>query len=171
MNKEKLIASLWALDGLLKGELEITVCGGCAGILIHDLERATMGIDVINSQPKLSEYSEAIQSLTDSLGYNENWMNDAAKGFIDYLPGGYSTRREKLDESFKYLTVYCIARIDYFIMKLVAGRIQDLQDIEHIQLNSPELKILEKAVKKILKFDSKTAHKLDLFIREYKLNG
>lgn len=83
---KEIVTLLHELDGTLDLPLEITICGGAAGILCHGLTRATLDIDLVVSSPALSSLAQSCRRVAENNGLAESWINDSAKGFIDYLP-------------------------------------------------------------------------------------
>jgi hypothetical protein len=90
--KQELVTLLRELDGLVSAPIEITICGGAAGILCHGFGRGTLDIDLVSSRPALSTVADACRKVAQAHEIAESWINDSAKGFVDYLPDGFLLR-------------------------------------------------------------------------------
>ena len=166
MGKKQILRVLKALDGVLRNELKIILCGSASGILTQNLDRRTGDIDILSSIPRLSEIGPELHKIAERYQLSDHWINDASKGFMDFLPDDFKKRLIEIKAGFKRIKVYSISKVDFFIMKLASFRDQDLQDISGIELSKNELKILDRTILEISKFNAKQAHKMQLFIEE-----
>jgi hypothetical protein len=126
-------------------------------------------MDVLYAFPKISHYERHIRSIALKNGLAENWINDAAKAFLDFLPPGYEKRLITIDGGFKFLKLKVLSKIDFFILKLSSMRDIDLDDISNLILNRNELTILNNAIEHISAIDNKIALNMDLFVKEYEM--
>ena len=164
--EHEIIKLLKHLDKLIDDELEIILCGGAAGILKHTFSRSTLDIDLIASIPKISQFEKQIKMVADKYSLSEKWLNDAAKGYVDFLPKDFRKRLESFEADFKFLKVFMLSNVDLCIMKLAAFRPEDIQDLQSIKLLSTDKPIIRRTITRISKFDGKTALKMKLFLKE-----
>jgi hypothetical protein len=103
---------------------QIFIVGGAAIVLAYSTRRVTKDIDAV-FEPKSSIY-EAAAKVAEELGLPEDWLNDAAKGF---MPGEDDDRRPVPDIQGIEITT---ASPQYLLaMKLMAMRFgEDDEDIE-----------------------------------------
>jgi hypothetical protein len=164
--KTELFNLLYELDSMLECHVELIICGGAAGILVHNFSRGTMDIDILSSLPKLSVFKNACIKIAEKYGMSESWINDGAKGCVNYLPSDFEKRLIVLPGNFKNLSAFVLSRQDLLIMKLSAFRPEDIQDISYLDIVKDDAPILKKAMEEIAIFDSGKAHIIDLFLRE-----
>jgi hypothetical protein len=103
---------------------EIFIVGGAAMAIAYSTRRVTKDIDAV-FEPKSSIY-EAAAKVAENLGLPEDWLNDAAKGF---MPGEDDDPRPVSDIEGIEITT---ASPQYLLaMKLIAMRFgEDDEDIE-----------------------------------------
>jgi|SRR3989339_576145 len=164
--EHEIIKLLKHLDKLIDDELEIILCGGVVGILRHTFSRNTLDIDLIASIPKISQFEKQIKMVAEKYSLSEKWLNDAAKGYVDFLPKDFRKRLEPFEADFKFLKVFMLSNVDLYVMKLAAFRPEDIQDLQSIELLVKDKAIIRRAVTRISKLDSKTALKMKLFLKE-----
>jgi hypothetical protein len=164
--QKEIISLLHQFDQSLEKPVEIVICGGAAGILMHGFDRSTLDIDIIESSPRLNEMRSALQQISEENNVSEKWINDGAKGFIDYLPDDFHSRLIPVDEGFHHLKASVLARPDLLMMKLVAFRPADLRDISLMDIDKEDVLIVKKAIAKIAGFDEKKALTITLFLKE-----
>jgi hypothetical protein len=138
-NRGLILTALQALgDELTRKEVrgQIFIVGGAAMALAYSTRRVTKDIDAV-FEPKSSIY-EAAAKVAESLGLPEDWLNDAAKGF---MPGADEDPRPLPEIHGLEITT---ASPRYLLaMKLMALRFgEDDEDIELLLrecgLHSPE---------------------------------
>ncbi|OGJ86910.1 MAG: hypothetical protein A2487_05845 [Candidatus Raymondbacteria bacterium RifOxyC12_full_50_8] len=164
--KEGIVSLLRELDQTLSIQTQIIVCGGAAGILVHGLERDTLDINILAGEPPVAQLSKHIISLANKHGLPEKWINDGAKGYIDYLPDDFRDRLIRLKATFKHIKVYALSRVDLIIMKLAAFRPEDIEDIVFLKPETKDIPTITSAIDKISRFDAKTAHRIELYLKE-----
>ncbi len=123
---------------------EIGLCGGAVMCLVFQARKATKDIDAIFEPTQ--EIRKASKKVAQVFGLNENWLNDAAKGFFEIEP----PREEVLE--FTNLRIWA-PRADYMLaMKCISARFDthDREDVDflikHLKLKKPEqvFKLIEK---------------------------
>lgn len=162
----EIIKLLKELDRLIDDPLEIILCGGAVGILKNAFPRSTLDIDIITSVPKISQFEKQIEKVANKFSISDKWLNDAAKGYIDFLPKDFRQRLELLEKGFKFLEVSMLSNVDLYIMKLAAFRAEDILDLQNIELSGEDKTIVCSTVTHISNFDTKTALKMRLFLKE-----
>jgi hypothetical protein len=123
----KILEALQALgDELIRRDIrgQIFVVGGAAMALAYSTRRVTKDIDAV-FEPKNAIY-DAAATVADDLGLPEDWLNDAAKG---YMPGNDENPRPIADIHGIEVTT---ASPRYLLaMKLMAMRFgEDDEDIQ-----------------------------------------
>jgi len=167
--RAELLTLLHELDRRLTAPLEITVCGGAAGILCHGLRRGTLDIDVVQSLPALPATEAARRSVAEARGLGDGWLNDGAKGFVDYLPDGFMARRVPVGDHFARLRVFALARVDLLVMKLMAFRPEDIVDVLAMGIGGADIEVIRRTVDKVSRFDAKKAYAVTMFLKERSL--
>ena len=103
---------------------QIFVVGGAAMALAYSTRRVTKDIDAV-FEPKSAIY-DAAATVADNLGLPEDWLNDAAKG---YMPGNDENPRPVAD--IQGIEVTTASPRYLLAMKLMAMRFgEDDEDIE-----------------------------------------
>jgi hypothetical protein len=130
LSREDIRRALLALAGELQGtseRCEIVIVGGAAVVLLYGAREATKDVDVlILSSIEPAIVREAVRRTSRALDLPEDWLNDAAKGYIHGLALG----EVLLDEP--SLLVRTLAPQQLLAMKLCAWR--DDVDIEDARL-------------------------------------
>ncbi len=130
LSRDDIRRALLALAGELEGmpvRCEIVVVGGAALVLLFGAREATKDVDVfILRQGDPSLVRKAVQRVADTLDLPDDWLNDAAKGYVHGLALG----EVLLDEP--ALLVRALAPHQLLAMKLSAWR--DDVDIEDARL-------------------------------------
>ena len=126
-SRAEILKALQALGDELSGQGvrgQIFIVGGAAMALAYSTRRVTRDIDAA-FEPKSSIY-EAAAKVAEELGLPEDWLNDAAKGF---MPGEDQDARPLPDIEGIEITT---ASPQYLLaMKLMAMRFgEDNEDIE-----------------------------------------
>lgn len=130
LSRDDIRRALSTLAGELKGmsaRCEIAVLGGAAVVLLYGAREATKDVDVLiltDIDPALVR--EAVRRTARALDLPEDWLNDAAKGYVHGLALG----EVLLDEP--ALVVRALAPQQLLAMKLSAWR--DDVDIEDARL-------------------------------------
>ncbi len=164
--KKDILKLLNEFDTCLKGPVEIIICGGAAGIIQHNFNRGTMDIDIIQAIPKLSQLENAKKHIAEKFELSEDWLNDGAKGFIDFLPDDFTSRLISVKGGFKNLKVRVLSKVDLVIMKLAAFRPEDLMDVEIMGIGKKDIPVIQEAITKIASFDKNKAYTIEMFLKE-----
>lgn len=123
-NRDDLLAALRALDeelGRAGVRGEVFVVGGAAMALAYDARRATVDVDAVFA-PSAEVRSAAVR-VAEQLGFEPDWLNDAAKAF---LPGDDPDRIEVYEGA--HLSVAAASPRFLLTMKLLAARVERDQD-------------------------------------------
>jgi hypothetical protein len=142
-SRAEILKALQALDDELSSRGvrgQIFIVGGAAMALAYSTRRVTKDIDEV-FEPKSSIY-EAAAKVAEGLGLPEDWLNDAAKGF---MPGENQYARPLPDIEGIEITT---ASPQYLLtMKLMAMRFgEDDEDIE-LLLRECDLHSADEALK------------------------
>jgi uncharacterized nucleotidyltransferase DUF6036 len=130
LSRDDIRSALVALAGELGGlpvRCEIAVVGGAAMVLLYGAREATKDVDVVflkQGDPGLVR--RAVQRVAAALELPDDWLNDAAKGYVHGLALG----EVLIDE--RALLVRALAPHQLLAMKLSAWR--DDVDIEDARL-------------------------------------
>lgn len=126
-NQARILKALEALgDELIRRDIrgQIFIVGGAAMALAYSTRRVTKDIDAV-FEPKSAVYAAAA-SVAEDLGLPEDWLNDAAKGF---MPGDDEESRPVPD--IRGIEVTTASPRYLLAMKLMAMRFgEDDEDIE-----------------------------------------
>jgi len=121
--------------------IELVLIGGAAGMLsgLLDPSRTTIDVDVITFAPHdaAAEVLHAARQIARERGLPENWLNNAAQFAGDTLPEGWMGRRVLIAKHGR-LHLYSVSRFDLIAMKLVAGRPQDVEDLQTLGVTALE---------------------------------
>lgn len=125
MNKEDIERYLQMLgQELQKKQItgEILLVGGAVMLLEVGNREVTKDIDAYFNQEHATAIREAAVTIAKKEGLSVNWLNDAVKGFF------YTQPPNQKWAEYPGLRVY-IPTLDYLlVMKLIAGRPQDIED-------------------------------------------
>ncbi len=150
----------------------LIVCGGSALIAANLISRATKDVDIvalgdeamnlIDPEPLPKELLQAAQDVKDTLGLNENWLNNEPSRdedglFKRGLPNGLVGRLEKRDYGEK-LKIYFISRLDQISFKFLASLDHKERHINDLKELNPTDKELIKAVKWVRKWYYNSDH-------------
>jgi hypothetical protein len=119
---EAFVALARALDPS-SGPHELIVMGGAAVVLLYQARDATKDVDVVGSDPAVRA---AARGIAAGLGLPEDWLNDAAKGYVRGLSIGPAVFEAPT------LRVVTLGLHQLLAMKLCAWR--DDVDIEDARL-------------------------------------
>ncbi|MDX2130394.1 MAG: hypothetical protein SFU91_15265 [Chloroherpetonaceae bacterium] len=128
MTKEEIISAMEALNEVLsKKDVsgECCVYGGTVMCLAYDARPATKDVDAVFAPTK--EFREAIQEVSLSKGLDDNWLNDAVKGFLVPHP-------KEIYKEYSHLKLF-IPSVEYLIaMKALAARLDtnDKDDLKFL---------------------------------------
>ncbi len=143
MNTAMLERSLSRLGGLVDypGDIELLIVGGAAGMLTGVLsrERITTDCDVMVYAPAaaLTAVESAAERVGAELNLPNRWLNSDLQIRIDALPDGWRDRRIFVG-AYGRLTIFAASRPDLIAMKVLAGRPQDIEDLQSMRIRSDE---------------------------------
>jgi len=125
-----LINALKELDNEVATDYKIVIVGGAAMIIHFGARRATRDVDAIVEGDNLREIRDASKRVADKFGLDHDWLNDSVKGFAIVLPPDFHRRITKLELGLRRIEIFVLGIAEQLIMKIVALREQDLEDIE-----------------------------------------
>jgi len=123
-------------------EVEILLVGGAAGLVTGVLpaNRVTTDCDVMAYLPKeaLAAVELAAEKVAKELQLAPNWLNSNVQLRLDALPDGWEERKQWVG-TYGLLRVSAASRIDLIAMKVLAGRDQDIEDLDALQLRTDDV--------------------------------
>ena len=168
MDKQELVKVLHKLDTQLSSMLDIAIIGGAAMVLHFGAKRATSDIDVLVLRGDSTELRKAAEVVSQVYNLPNNWINESAKGFASILPVDFQQRLSRLDFPFQQLRLYVLGRPEQTVMKIIALREQDLEDLELLlpQLSTAEKQIVVKIMHHVGQFRPDWAQRIKYFLEE-----
>lgn len=101
---------------------EVVLCGGAVMALVYDARNSTKDIDALFAPTDVMR--KIAKDIAEEHGLEDDWFNDAAKGFID------TSLMEFTDVlAFSHLTVKCPGEKEMLALKLASAR-EDSKDAE-----------------------------------------
>ena len=88
LTRERIIAALGRLDAIVgqrECHAQLYIVGGAVLCLVYKARTATKDVDAWFSEPKVVR--AAAKQVAEELELPENWLNDAAKGFLPQNAG------------------------------------------------------------------------------------
>jgi hypothetical protein len=129
--------------------VDLLLVGGAGGMLAGRLpgHRTTADCDVMVCAPleAWDDLKAAASEVATEFGLAETWMNDGARAFRDTLLPGWEDRRELVLEAGS-LRVSVPGRVDFIAMKVFAGRAQDYEDLDALNVTTEEWAFVRKAI-------------------------
>jgi len=122
--------------------LELTLCGGLALLLQGHSQRGTDDVDVIACTPGLPPLAALIAEIGEELGLGRRWLNDEAKTFARFLLPDMIQRRTVLGV-FGEVQVFLLGRRDLVLLKALAHRLVDEEDLEAMRLTVDEIQVAQ----------------------------
>ncbi len=136
--------------------------------------RATRDIDAIFEGDNLREILQASKIVAAKFHLAEDWLNDSVKGFSNVLPPDFHKRITKLQLNMNNIEVFVLGVTEQLVMKIVALREQDLEDIEILLplLKDDDKQIVIENMYHISKTRPDWAQKIQYFLeeQEWKIN-
>jgi len=174
MDKYLLINALKELDRQVTYHFKIVIVGGAAMIIHFGATRATRDVDAIVEGDNLREIKNASKIVADKFQLDDDWLNDSVKGFANILPPDFHKRITKLELDLYNLEIFVLGISEQLIMKIVALREQDLEDIEVLlpQLTENDKQTVINNMHYINKIRPDWAQKIQYFLeeQEWKIN-
>lgn len=135
------------------GSVEITIVGGAAGLLSHQLPAAytTGDVDTLHFRPpaEVEEVLRAAAEVARKLSLPANWLNTDVGLFADTLPDGWEQRRVEIGR-FGSLQVYVIGRLDLIAMKFIAHRPVDREHLDLLNVTKEELQFVREYLNSLM---------------------
>lgn len=126
-------------------DIEILLDGGTAGMVTGLLSstRTTSDCDVMvyNPPEAMTAVESAAEEVATELELPSNWLNSNVQMRLDALPDGWEQRRISVD-TYGRLRVYAASRPDLIAMKVLAGRDQDIEDLQAIKLRTDDVQFV-----------------------------
>ncbi|MBL9149863.1 MAG: hypothetical protein JNM94_14320 [Phycisphaerae bacterium] len=80
--------------------------------------------------------------VAEELQLAHRWLNSDVQTRIDALPHGWE-RRKVLVGQFGRLRVFAASRLDLIAMKVLAGRAQDIEDLNAMRVRADDLRFVQ----------------------------
>lgn len=168
-DEKEIIRLLHELDNHIDEPCKIIICGGAAIIAGFGIERTTGDIDVLEVKPKNKSFFDSVKKIAENNELKQNWLNDGAKGYIDYLHPSYKNRLIPVNETFKNLSAFFVGKSDLITMKICAWRESDKEDVDALDATKEDLKIINENIEYFQKISPDIAYKANLVLAELKL--
>lgn len=127
-------------------DVEILLVGGAAGMITGVLppSRVTTDCDVMVYVPAgvMAKVELAAEQVASQLGLAPTWLNSDVQLRRDALSDGWE-RRKIWTGIYRRLTVSAISRPDLIAMKVLAGRDQDIEDLQDLKVRSDDVDFVE----------------------------
>ena len=128
-------------------EVELLLVGGAAGMLTGLLPpgRTTTDCDVMAFVPEaaMGAVELAARQVAGELGLAATWLNSNVQLRRDALPDDWQRRRVWIG-TWGQLRVFAVSRVDLIAMKVLAGRVQDLEDIRSMRPRSDDVEFVRR---------------------------
>lgn len=128
------------------------IVGGAAGMItgVFPPTRTTTDVDVMIYAPDaaMSAIECTAEQLAPSLELELGWLNSQVQLRRDLLPPEWRSRRIFVGV-WGRLHVSAISRPDLIAMKIVAGRTQDLEDIQDMGIRTDEVTFVQAYLKQL----------------------
>jgi len=174
VDKLLLISALKKLDKQVSYHFKIVIVGGAAMIIHFGATRATRDVDAIVEGDNLREVKNASKIVAEKFQLDDDWLNDSVKGFANILPPDFHKRITKLELDLSNLEIFVLGIAEQLIMKIVALREQDLEDIEVLlpQLTDNDKQNVINNMLHVNKIRPDWAQKIQYFLeeQEWKIN-
>lgn len=134
----ELLAALEALGAACREPATLTLAGGGALALSGLIAGRTTGdADVIAADPAFSTVASAVDAVATTLRLTPRWMNDACATFARFLPADYADRTQPIG-TFGPVAVRALGRADLILLKVLALRAQDADDLAALRPTADE---------------------------------
>ncbi len=128
-------------------EVEVLVVGGAAGMLtgVFAASRTTLDCDIMDYAPEgaMVAVERAAERVAGAIGMPPTWLNSHVQIRRDALPEGWRSRRVWVG-AWGRLRVFAASRVDLIAMKVLAGRVQDLEDLGAMQPRADEVEFVRR---------------------------
>jgi hypothetical protein len=145
----------------------IVLAGGSALLLSGQVERTTNDGDVVVATPPLAELAGEIAAVQTDLALPADWLNDRAGRFADFLADDYEARLVPVGR-FGRLDAYALGRLDLILMKVLALRAQDQDDLWALAPTDAEWAQVVAQFVRVADRHPRRVVKARLFVTEYR---
>ena len=163
MEHTELVRAFQHLGTLCRPGTRIVIAGGSALILGGHIRRGTVDVDVLFSEPRLSELKAVISEVAREQYLPPEWLNDSAKAWLDVLPPDFETRVEEVG-TFGSLRVQRLSRMDLVLMKFFSFRAGDLDDLSELAPTVGEIEFVRSQLERISRVYPAKAHRMELYL-------
>lgn len=126
-------------------DIEILLVGGAAGMVtgVFAPNRVTTDCDVVVYIPPdaMSAVELAAGEVAEEMSLASTWLNSEAQIRLDALPDGWETRKI-LVGTYGRLRVSAASRPDLIAMKVLAGRDQDIEDLQAMRIRRDDVEFV-----------------------------
>lgn len=126
-------------------DIEILLVGGAAGMVTGVLspDRVTTDCDVMVYIPPdaMSAVELAAGKVADEMSLSPTWLNSDAQLRLDALPDGWETRKIPVSTNGR-LKVSAASRPDLLAMKVLAGRDEDVADLQAMRIRQDDVEFV-----------------------------
>lgn len=126
-------------------DIEILLVGGAAGMVTGVLapNRVTTDCDVMVYIPPeaMSAVELAAGEVADEMSLSPRWLNSDVQLRLDSLPDGWEQRKITVG-TFGRLRVSAASRPDLIAMKVLAGRDQDIEDLQAMRVRQDDVEFV-----------------------------
>ncbi len=123
-------------------DIEILLVGGAAGMVTGVLapSRVTTDCDVMIYIPPdaMAAVELAAGTVADEMTLSPSWLNSDVQLRLDALPDGWKQRQISVG-TYGRLRVYAASRPDLIAMKVLAGRDQDIEDLQAMRIRQDDV--------------------------------
>lgn len=128
-------------------EIELLLVGGAAGMITGLFGRGhvTTDCDVMKYNPEeaMGAVEQAAELVGNELGLAPDWLNSHVQLRADALPDGWK-KRQVLVGVFGKLRVSAASRPDLIAMKVLAGRDQDIGDLQELRIREDDVEFVRR---------------------------
>lgn len=133
-------------------EVEILLVGGAAGMMTGVLSpnRVTTDCDVMAYLPddEMAAVESAAEEVAGELELASDWLNSNVQIRRDALPDGWEARKQWVGR-YGPMNVCAASRIDLISMKVLAGRDQDIEDLDAMKVRTDDLDFVRAYLNKL----------------------
>lgn len=126
-------------------DVEILLVGGAAGMITGVLapDRVTTDCDVMVSIPPeaIAVIELAADRVAEGMSLSPTWLNSDVQIRLDALPDGWEQRKTPV-ASYGRLKVTAASRPDLIAMKVLAGRDQDIEDLQAMRVRPDDVEFV-----------------------------
>lgn len=152
------------LGSLVTRPLDFVLAGGSALLLGGHLARTTNDADVIACDPPFDDTLRAtIATVGQELGIASTWLNDGAAAFAHFLAPDYRARCRP-HGTFGKVSVVLLDRPDLILLKLMALRTADMDDLDLLAPTADELVFARSQFVRIAAIDPRRVQRARIYL-------